>query len=51
MDVISRQGALSNHQLSFTGGNKTTRYAVVSNYLDNKGGYHQYVVQTLRFPA
>lgn len=36
-DVISRTGALSNHQLSFTGGNKGMRYAFVGNYLDNKG--------------
>lgn len=36
-DVISRKGALSNHQLSFTGGTKGMRYAFVGNYLDNKG--------------
>ncbi|MGV3600626.1 MAG: TonB-dependent receptor [Dyadobacter fermentans] len=36
-DVISRTGALSNHQLSFTGGTKGMRYAFVGNYLDNKG--------------
>ena len=37
MDVISRTGSLSNHQLSFTGGNKSMRYAVVGNYVENKG--------------
>ena len=37
MDVISQTGGLSNHQLSFTGGNKAMRYAFVGNYLDNKG--------------
>jgi TonB-dependent starch-binding outer membrane protein SusC len=36
-DVISRTGGLSNHQLSFTGGNKDMRYAFVGNLLDNKG--------------
>ncbi len=36
-DVISRTGGLSNHQLSFTGGNKGMRYAFVGNYSDNKG--------------
>jgi TonB-linked SusC/RagA family outer membrane protein len=36
-DVVSRTGALSSHQLSFTGGNKGMRYAFVGNYLDNKG--------------
>jgi TonB-linked SusC/RagA family outer membrane protein len=36
-DVVSRTGGLSNHQLSFTGGTKGTRYAFVGNYLDNKG--------------
>lgn len=36
-DVISRTGGLSNHQLSFTGGNKGMRYAFVGNYLNNKG--------------
>ncbi len=37
MDVITRTGGLSNHQLSFTGGNKGMRYAVVGNYLGNQG--------------
>jgi TonB-linked SusC/RagA family outer membrane protein len=36
-DVVSRTGGLSNHQLSFTGGNKGMRYAFVGNYLNNKG--------------
>ncbi len=51
MDVISRTGSLSNHQLSFTGGNKSMRYAVVGNYVENKGCDHEYVFQALRFPA
>jgi TonB-linked SusC/RagA family outer membrane protein len=37
MDAITQTGALSNHQLSFTGGTKATRYAFVANYVDNKG--------------
>ncbi|RRB00858.1 SusC/RagA family TonB-linked outer membrane protein [Larkinella rosea] len=37
MDAIGQTGALSNHQLSFTGGTKATRYAFVANYVDNKG--------------
>lgn len=37
MDVITRTGGLSNHQLSFTGGNKGMRYAVVGNYLETRG--------------
>ncbi|GAB3896887.1 TonB-dependent receptor [Larkinella knui] len=37
LDAISQTGALSSHQLSFTGGNKAMRYAFVANYLDNKG--------------
>lgn len=37
MDVVSQSGRLSNHQLSFTGGTKSMRYAFVGNYLDNKG--------------
>lgn len=36
-DVVSRTGGLSNHQLSFTGGNKAMRYAFVGNLLDNNG--------------
>ncbi len=37
MDAVTQTGGLSSHQLSFTGGTKTMRYAVVGNYLDNKG--------------
>ncbi|MGV3557256.1 SusC/RagA family TonB-linked outer membrane protein [Larkinella arboricola] len=37
MDAITRTGALSNHQLSFTGGTKGMRYAFVGNYLSNPG--------------
>ncbi len=37
VDAITRTGGLSNHQLSFTGGNKSMRYAVVGNYLGNQG--------------
>ena len=37
MDAVTQTGGLSSHQLSFTGGNKGMRYAVVGNYLDNKG--------------
>ncbi len=37
LDAISQTGGLSNHQLSFTGGSKSMRYAFVTNYLDNKG--------------
>jgi TonB-linked SusC/RagA family outer membrane protein len=36
-DAVSRTGGLSNHQLSFTGGTNSTRYAFVANYSDNKG--------------
>lgn len=37
LDAITRTGGLSNHQLSFSGGNKSMRYAVVGNYLGNQG--------------
>lgn len=37
LDAVTQTGGLSSHQLSFTGGTKTMRYAVVGNYLDNKG--------------
>ena len=37
MDVIDRKGSISNHQLAFTGGTKATRYAFITNYLDNQG--------------
>ncbi|GAB3271790.1 TonB-dependent receptor [Larkinella harenae] len=37
LNAITRTGALSNHQLSFTGGTKGTRYAFVGNYLSNPG--------------
>lgn len=37
LNAITRTGALSNHQLSFTGGTKGMRYAFVGNYLDNPG--------------
>ncbi|MFD1144659.1 SusC/RagA family TonB-linked outer membrane protein [Larkinella insperata] len=37
LDAITRTGALSNHQLSFTGGTKGMRYAFVGNYLSNPG--------------
>lgn len=36
-DAILRTGGMSNHQLSFTGGTATTRYAFVANYMDNTG--------------
>lgn len=37
VDAITRTGGLSSHQLSFTGGTKSMRYAVVGNYLGNQG--------------
>ena len=37
MKEITKTGLISNHQLSFSGGNKTSRYAFITNYLDNKG--------------
>ncbi|WP_235941826.1 SusC/RagA family TonB-linked outer membrane protein [Cyclobacterium roseum] len=37
LDEITRTGLISSHQLSFTGGNEKTQYAVVGNYFDNEG--------------
>ena len=37
LDEVTRTGMISSHQLSFTGGNEKTQYAVVGNYFDNEG--------------
>ncbi len=37
LDAITQQGKVQSHQLTFTGGNKTMRYAFSGNYLDNEG--------------
>jgi TonB-linked SusC/RagA family outer membrane protein len=37
MDLISRTGALQDHQLSITGGNATTRFSIGGNFMDEKG--------------
>jgi TonB-linked SusC/RagA family outer membrane protein len=36
-DVISREGSLMDHQLSVSGGNENTRFAIGGNYLQEKG--------------
>src|SRR5690554_4154496 len=37
LDEIIQQGAISSHQLSFSGGTDKMRYAIVGNYYDNEG--------------
>jgi TonB-linked SusC/RagA family outer membrane protein len=37
LDLISRDGAIQNHQLGITGGNQNTRFAIGGNYLQEKG--------------
>lgn len=37
MDLISRNGALQDHQLSITGGNANTRFSIGGNFMDEKG--------------
>ena len=37
MDAILRTGRIWNNQLSITGGNQSSRYAVIGNYLENEG--------------
>lgn len=37
MDAILRTGSIWNNQLSITGGNQSSRYAVIGNYLENEG--------------
>jgi TonB-linked SusC/RagA family outer membrane protein len=37
LDEILQTGMIQNHQLSFTGGNEATRYAVIGNYHENEG--------------
>ncbi|MFS4416938.1 SusC/RagA family TonB-linked outer membrane protein [Maribacter sp. 2307ULW6-5] len=36
-DEVTRTGAIHNHQLTFSGGNESTRYAVSGNYFKNEG--------------
>ncbi len=37
LDEVLRTGMIINHQLSVSGGNENTRYAISANYLDNEG--------------
>lgn len=37
MDAIQRTGRIWNNQLSISGGNQSSRYAVIGNYLENEG--------------
>jgi TonB-linked SusC/RagA family outer membrane protein len=37
MDLISRQGAIQDHQLSITGGNANTRFSIGGNFMDETG--------------
>ncbi|MDB5262574.1 MAG: TonB-dependent receptor, partial [Adhaeribacter sp.] len=37
MDEVTRQGSISNHQLTFAGGTKSMRYSFMANHLDNEG--------------
>ncbi|WP_234364043.1 SusC/RagA family TonB-linked outer membrane protein [Lunatibacter salilacus] len=37
LNEVTRTGMISSHQLSFTGGNEKTQYAVVGNYFENEG--------------
>lgn len=36
-DEVTRAGSIQNHQLTFTGGNEATRYAISGNYHENQG--------------
>lgn len=40
IDEVFRSAAVMNHHISLTGGNKTTNYAVLGNYLDQEGVMH-----------
>jgi TonB-linked SusC/RagA family outer membrane protein len=37
LDEVTRPGSINSHQLSFSGGNESMRYALVGNYFDNEG--------------
>lgn len=37
MEEILQTGMMQNHQLSFTGGNEATKYAVIGNFHENEG--------------
>jgi TonB-linked SusC/RagA family outer membrane protein len=37
MDEVTRVGAIQNHQITFSGGNEDTRYALTGNYHENEG--------------
>ena len=37
MEAIQRTGSIWNNQLTISGGNSKSRYAVIGNYLDNQG--------------
>lgn len=37
LDEVTRVGAIHNHQLTFSGGNENSRYAVTGNYHENDG--------------
>ena len=37
LDEVLQTGMIHNHQLSFTGGNEKTRYALVGNFHENEG--------------
>jgi TonB-linked SusC/RagA family outer membrane protein len=37
MDLISRNGAIQDHQLTITGGSAETRFAIGANFMDEKG--------------
>jgi TonB-linked SusC/RagA family outer membrane protein len=36
-EEVTRVGSIQNHQLTFSGGNESTRYAVSGNYFENEG--------------
>ena len=37
LDEVTRVGAIHNHQLTFSGGSESNRYAITGNYHDNAG--------------
>lgn len=37
LNEVTRPGRVNSHQLSFSGGNESMRYAIVGNYFNNKG--------------
>lgn len=50
LDEVTRTGIVNQHQLTFTGGNESTRYAVSGNYFENQGiiketGFERYGIR------